>query len=308
MAAARALGLDAGAATLDSPTLEVLRPPPGPPRLEDARPLEASTSPRAVRPGVADFHGFLDGIQRSRLVGYAGIVPIVHATVAAAIRVRDDRTLRAWGDGAVISRAIYLPAAMVPVGPADALRDAGFDVIDTTPEPAGTLHPEELLGAARVLVQRRREVAEAALADAWCRSEAAPLYVDGGIGGFAEASRHRDIVGVIKSHRTVYGATPDVGALAALRPMERSPAFSVATRGRSQVASWYLRLRDSLGDPFGALVRIEIAEASFSPERADAVSGWVLAEREPAALPDPRWRVMAYGIRECEEYLRAVTG
>ena len=46
----------------------------------------------------------------------------------------------------------------------------------------------------------------------------------------------------------------------------------------------------------------------FSSERADEVSRWVLAERAPVALPDKRWSTMAYGIRDCEEYLRAVSG
>jgi len=40
--------------------------------------------------------------------------------------------------------------------------------------------------------------------------------------------------------------------------------------------------------------------------RADEVSGWVLAEVSPLALPDGRWDKMVYGIRDCEEFLRAI--
>jgi hypothetical protein len=35
------------------------------------------------------------------------------------------------------------------------------------------------------------------------------------------------------------------------------------------------------------------------------VSRWILAERAPLALPDARWDRMVYGIRDCEEFLRA---
>jgi len=41
--------------------------------------------------------------------------------------------------------------------------------------------------------------------------------------------------------------------------------------------------------------------------RADEVSRWVLAEASPLALPDSRWDKMVYGIRDCEEFLRAVS-
>ena len=40
----------------------------------------------------------------------------------------------------------------------------------------------------------------------------------------------------------------------------------------------------------------------------DRLTRMVLAEAAPLALPDPRWPVMAYGIRDCEEVLRAVMG
>ena len=40
--------------------------------------------------------------------------------------------------------------------------------------------------------------------------------------------------------------------------------------------------------------------------RANEVSRWVLAEALPLALPDGRWDKMAYGIRDCEEFLRAI--
>ena len=76
--------------------------------------------------------------------------------------------------------------------------------------------------------------------------------------------------------------------------------------------SWYLRLREPPSqDPFMGLVRVEVASAADKDpapavtRRADEVSQWILAERAPLALPDERWDRMVYGIRDCEEYLRA---
>jgi hypothetical protein len=114
-------------------------------------------------------------------------------------------------------------------------------------------------------------------------------------------------VGVVKSHRTLYAAERGVGVVMALAPGERTTAFEVRSPRRTTVASWYLRLRDAAGhDPFFGLVRVEVARDAFTPGHADLVSRWILAERTPVALPDVRWSTMAYGVRDCEEYLRAV--
>jgi hypothetical protein len=89
--------------------------------------------------------------------------------------------------------------------------------------------------------------------------------------------------------------------------------FRVTSPKRIPVASWYLRLRDSAGhDPMWGLVRVEIAHPARIDEhdvgaRADLVSRWILAEASPLAMPDARWDKMVYGIRDCEEFLRAVT-
>jgi len=285
---------------------------PTPPRVEAADPLESKTI-RAVR-AVADpqvgFVAFLDGIQRSVIVGHFGrTIPVVHGTVAAAIRVRSDRVLRTWGAGARVEHALFLPIGLAPDGAADDLRAAGFGVVDTTPVGSASGHPHELIGFARQAIQQRREEGEAALARAWCDAENGPLYVDGGIGAFANAAQSPVPVGVIKSHHTLYVDASCAPLVAGLAVGERTTAFLVATRQRTRVASWYLRLRAGDGvDPFSGIVRVEVAEGGFSPERADRVSAWIMAEREPVALPDPRWRVMAYGVRDCEQYLRAVAG
>ena len=104
--------------------------------------------------------------------------------------------------------------------------------------------------------------------------------------------------------------------------------MATSHRARRGVASWYLRVHPSDdGDPLHGLVRVEVAPPStlFRVEdferahpdvvavhalsqRANAVSGWILAERGPLALPDPRWDTLTYGVYACEQFLKALIG
>ncbi|MGI8510566.1 MAG: hypothetical protein ACR2MQ_14715, partial [Gemmatimonadaceae bacterium] len=88
---------------------------------------------------------------------------------------------------------------------------------------------------------------------------------------------------------------------------ERSSVFRVRSERRTEVVSWYLRLRDPRGhDAMFGLVRIEAALSDDVAARANEISRWVLGEASPLSLPDNRWDRMAYGIRDCEEFLRAI--
>jgi hypothetical protein len=72
--------------------------------------------------------------------------------------------------------------------------------------------------------------------------------------------------------------------------------------------SWYLRLRGGEGrDPLWGLVRVEVAERERASDRANEISRWIMAETTPLSLPDGRWDKLAYGIRDCEEFLRAIS-
>ncbi len=301
------VGVDAAA-----PSLEALDPSGGTPAtvapgdpLESAR-IETRAVAEAAGPG---FTAFLDGIQRSVVIGQlGGLVPVVHGTVGAVVRVRRDRVMSTWGEGALVARALYLPFARLDAATRAACEAGRVTLVDTGEE-GDPAHPHGRLASARLAIQRAREEAESTLAVAWCAAGAGPLYVDGSISGFGVAALSPLAVGVVKSHRTLYVPAPDVPLVAGLAVGSRTTAFAVDARRRARIASWYLRLRSGDGaDPFSGLVRVEVAESAFSAARADDISAWILAEREPVALPDPRWRVMAYGIRDCEEYLRAVAG
>ena len=115
-------------------------------------------------------------------------------------------------------------------------------------------------------------------------------------------------VGVVKSHRTLYVSGAALDAVLALRAGERSSVIRIAPRDRSDVHSWYVRLRDVAGhDALWGLVRVEVAASGGDvTARADQVSRWVLAEAAPLAMPDPRWDKMAYGVWNCEQFLRAI--
>jgi hypothetical protein len=295
------------------PALELTPADATPPRLEPAEPIENNPgAAREVGAPVAAFAAFLDGIQTSRALYPDGdSTPLVHGTVAAVVRVRADRTLRTWRGAPLISRAFHAPVGLLSARVVARFRAANIPIEDTLEpgDPPAARHPMELLALARNAVQRRRELLEIELAERWTDSETAPLFVDGGISGAGRASQSPLSIGVVKSHRTLYTAGESLAVITALGAGARSAAFEIRPKYRSTVASWYLRLRDPRGrDPFFGLVRVEVARESFSAARADEVSRWVLAERSPVSLPDKRWSTMAYGIRDCEEYLRALTG
>ncbi len=265
---------------------------------------------RETRP-VSEFTGFLDGAQEVRVVNHVGGIPIVWATVSATVRVRHNRRLTTWaGHPPVLERRYYLPLQYLTDLRADWKDDPR--VVDTArPDSAGiipTRHPAALLERAMQKVQQDREALERKLAEAWCDIESSPLYVDGSITTSATASMSGLAVGVIKSHRTLYADGDAFRVVVSLRPGERSSAFRVAPRFRSPVASWYVRIRSAVGrDALFGLVRVEAAESEDLTTRADEISRWIIAEGSPLALPDHRWDKMSYGVRDAEEFLRAIS-
>jgi len=156
------------------------------------------------------------------------------------------------------------------------------------------------------------EAAERELAERWCEGADGELFVDGAITASERVATSSCVVGVVKSHRTLYAEGDALRAVLHLERGARTSVFRITSPKRTPVASWYLRLRDPHGrDPLWGLVRVEVAEprgasAKTIGERADEVSSWVLAEALPLAVPDARWDKMVYGIRDCEEFLRAI--
>lgn len=305
-------GDGAPAATLDLSGLVL-----DPPRIGDCVLVEGTllTAISVDEPHTVGFDAFLDGVQRSHVVDYAGPVPIVAGRSAAVIRVRVNRRMTTWAGGHVSESRLYAPIALMPREAFNSIQAGGLEIRNTLPDKKETSgHPIELLRFAVDAVKHDRERLERDLAETWVQGtgDRGPgnLFVDGGLPIGALASESDSCVGVIKSHHTIYAPGDSMASILALEENERSSVFVIQRAWGPPVLSWYLRLREPPShDPFMGLVRVEIArtvsEESALTERANEVSRWILAERAPLALPDARWDRMVYGIRDCEEFLRA---
>ncbi|HWL40800.1 MAG TPA: hypothetical protein VNO75_11240 [Gemmatimonadaceae bacterium] len=291
-----------------------------PPVLRAAQLVEGSML-RAipVAPGEprtqSGFGAFLDGAQRVQIMGHHEGIPIVYATTSAAIRVRVNRRMVTWGHRPPrVERQFFLPLRYLPsLGEITSRVDGSrLDVVDTAKaDQSGaypSLHPTALLDRALSAVAETRERLEHELAEVWCASVDAPIFIDGGISGNPRVAASPRAIGVVKSHRTLFVEGDALRIVFGLAKGERSSVFRVSPRSRSSVVSWYLRVRDPKGhDAMWGLVRVEVSESDRHAARADEISRWIMAEMTPLSLPDGRWDKMAYGIRDCEEFLRAIS-
>lgn len=259
---------------------------------------------------VSGFGGFLDGAEKVQVITYLKGIPAVLGTVSAAIRSRVEKRLSTWAEmRPAVRKRLYLPLDLLNAATTSA--HSRFEVVDTSRDEQGNpseAHPLSLIDEARRRIQYLREDLEVEFAKAWIDREDACLFIDGGISADATVVRSEKSVGVVKSHRRLYVENEALPVLFALEKGERSSVFRVSPRSRHSVASWYLRIRSARGqDPLWGLVRIEIADTGDAVARANEISKWVLAESSPLSLPDGRWDKMAYGIRDTEEFLRAIS-
>ncbi|HKN57255.1 MAG TPA: hypothetical protein VJV97_00285 [Gemmatimonadaceae bacterium] len=267
------------------------------------------------RQSTSNFGAFLDGAQRVQVVGHRRGIPIVYATVSAAIRVRINRRFVTWGHRPpVVARRFFLPFRYLPELAQDAAISAEQSLAMTDTSKADingqfpSAHPSVLQERAMRAVDELREQLEYTLAEAWCARAESPLFIDGGTSGNPRVASSTCAIGVVKSHRTLHVDDDSLHVVLGLTLGERSSVFRVAPRSRSAVMSWYLRVRDATGhDPLWGLVRVEVTESSAPTERANEISRWVMKEMSPLSLPDGRWDKMSYGIRDCEEFLRAIS-
>jgi len=291
-----------------------------PPNLRPATIIEG-TALRALRvpdfspEAQSGFGAFLDGTQKVQVVGHKVGLPIVIGTVSAAVRVRVDRRMTTWGDELPrVERKFYLPLRYLPalVELAADAAQANWQIVDTsTADRSGeypSQHPTVLLERATRAVEQEREQLEDRMAEAWCARGDSPIFIDGGISRSKSVASSPLAVGVVKSHHTLYVEGDALGIVFGLRKGERTSVFRVSPRSRHSVMSWYLRLRAGEGrDPLWGLVRVEVAERERPSDRANEISRWIMAETTPLSLPDGRWDKLAYGVRDCEEFLRAIS-
>ena len=299
---------DARAVTDGGTPLELTAPASEKAYTVSASVLEGTTvrAHRILGPVEAGFAAFVDGTQESRVVAYDRGIPLVLGTVAAIVRERRNRRLVTWAHER--ERALYLPRKHVT--PALWDESGPLRLVDTTEADAagsaGSTHPLAMAERAYSVVRQRRDALETKLAEKWCGLDPGPLFVDGSISGSPRVGTATCVAGIVKSHRVLYVEEAAMHVVFGLRRGERSSMLRITPKWAT-VATWYLRIRDTAGhDPLWGLVRVEIAASHASPEKADEISRWILAEASPLALPDARWDTMVYGIRDCEETLRAV--
>lgn len=293
--------------------LELVAEAADPPVLAEATVIEGPEL-RAIevaKPAVVAIAAFLDGRQESEVKMYRpGGAPIVTGTIGAVIRERRHQRMFTWRHR--VEQRLYVPKQYLSAADQYALDHSGARVRDTTEGVADSIaHPIALRELARNLVRNDRESLEHRLAQDWCATETRPLLIDGGISAAQPIARSACAIGVVKSHRTLYVQGEAMYVTFGLRAGERTSVFLIQPSKRAPVASWYLRLRDRTGhDPMWGLVRVEVSAPRDRHDdigaRADEVSRWILAEVSPLALPDARWDKMVYGVRDCEEFLRAV--
>jgi hypothetical protein len=307
-------------------------PPSGRPRH-----LEAPPGPRdpGAPDGTSRLCYFLDGVQTSREVGRIGALPVVVATVAAAIVNRCERRFRRLElEGPpVVVRAVILPRRAGDERVETLwrlLRDAGLSelrfheapgspdlLLDSTEFAAeAELDPSDYVGLrewALGRVRSLRERLESELLSRWelddrtLEDSDAWIAVDGQLSDLRVSNRRA--IGLIKSVARPEFTGPDVEWLMELAPGWRTTSFVPDWQLRrdpgEQRTSWYMRIWPPQrgADALGSLVRVE-APGGTPPEQVDEITRWVLAERAPISRPDPRWATMIYPIHYIEKVLK----
>jgi hypothetical protein len=242
---------------------------------------------------------YLDGIQRSELVGYLGSAPLLIAEIAAAVRERRDRRLRT-----VLEDRRRLALARPSVLAAAGAAVAGLEPValpeDDPPHPI-----RDLLNAARAL-DRARGALEIQLGSSYRARSESWLVVDGVLSESPRWAADPRMVAISKSHSILPFDGEDLERYLRLPAHHRSSIYVPATRSLAPVRSWGLRLWPWEGqDLLHGLVRVEVAPANGTPETADLISSWILADRAPISAPDRRWDRLLYGIHSVEEYLKS---
>jgi hypothetical protein len=265
---------------------------------------DAELAWRPVGPPEAwpDPLAFLDGVQRSELVAYAGTAPLVVAEVAAAVRERHDRRLTTVMEA---RRTLLLgrPEAIAAGGELPPALDIVTLPTDEPPHPL-----RDLVNAARA-VDRARGALELTLGDRYRARSDGWLLVDGALSDSPVWAADRRMIAVSKSHATLPFDGPDLERFLRLPAGPRTSIYAPETRSLAPVRQWALRLWPWEGkDVFHGLVRVEVAPDNATSDLADRLSRRLLAERAPISTPDHRWDRLVYGIHSVERYLRAGAG
>ncbi|HUL03969.1 MAG TPA: hypothetical protein VLV16_12145 [Gemmatimonadales bacterium] len=271
--------------------------------VEDATVTAHPVAPIAGPPAVA----FLDGIERWLVTFYDGVVPIVRAYVAGAVRRRDGS--RRLSTALAATREFHVaPLAALRPGVRAALEASEIELVDVAADAQQATQPGRALEAARRVVENARVALEKALGERHAAALGPDewLVVDGVLSESAALSRHPRALGVIKSHAAQYFEGEALTRALTIPDHHRSSVFQPRGRARHEVYSWYLRLWPWEGnDLLFGLVRVEARAHADTVATASRIAGWLVRERAPVATPDRRWDRLLYPMHDVETYLRA---
>lgn len=248
------------------------------------------------------FTHFLDGAQRSWRVAYHGLLPVSISHTSAALLQRVDRVVQSPTETSYDGSLEAFVPSQTPLGEVlgTLMHVRGVDT-------AGEDEPAAVSDAIRVAIETRREERELCLLPAWTEGA---LLIDGGIGKALRAlPRGAVTVGLVKSHQRRYFASP-VRTLDVLnmKAGQRTSVFRRTSNPKqgSEAFSFYLRLHERPHEgPMYGIARIEIPPTEAFLARVDEIAGWLLAERAPLSLPDPRSDRLLYPIHMVEAHLKA---
>jgi len=242
---------------------------------------------------------FLDGAQQHEVLTYTGAVPLVSATVAAAVRERHGRDLALAGAQRrhlVVGRAEALDG--LPRIPVDVER---VEISEDEP-----FHPIRDLDTAVAMIDRARRELEVRVGTAFRKRSNAWLIVDGSLAISPAWAADPRMLSVSKSHATLPFGGDELRRYLQLPGGHRSSVYQPDTSRLAPVYAWGLRLWPWQGrDLLFGLVRVEAAPTPETLVRVDELSRWLLAERAPISSADARWDRLLYGIHSVEQYLRA---
>jgi hypothetical protein len=242
---------------------------------------------------------FLDGTQRYEVMAYAGASPVVVAEIGAAVLERRARQLHVAG---VQRQRLVLARREV----LEQLRGAVESRLCIALPDDDPVHPVRDFQLARREIDRARGRLEVKVGSEYRAASDTWIVLDGSLSESPHWAADARMLGITKSHATLPFADQELEQYLRLPAGHRSPVFRPAGREFAPVYSWALRLWPWEGkDLLHGLIRIEARAAAETVAQADQISRWLLAERSPVSTPDPRWDRLLYGIRACEEYLRA---
>ncbi len=258
---------------------------------------------RVIRLGLAEAWpgslAFLEGIQRSDIIAYFGSAPMVVAEIAGAVRERQKRRLHTVVEERRLL-ALGRPSALAAAGDAIGTLQPITLPEDDPPHPL-----RDLINAGHALYQARGAL-ELTVGDRYRAGSDGWLVLDGSLSVSPRWAADPRMVAISKSHSILPFDGEDLEQYLRLPYGHRSSIYAPATRSLAPVRAWGLRLWPWEGkDLLHGLIRVEVAPANESSERANDISRWILAERAPISAPDQRWDRLLYGIYSVEQYLKA---